>query len=69
LHASGRLEWFAFQYCVRSVSEIGGNQIIKAPTFPNIDLGCGTYQITVEIERVQKARLVGTGFSSMHHRL
>jgi hypothetical protein len=47
---------------VRNVSEIGGNQIIRAPTSPNIDLGCGgTYQITVEIERVQKARLVGTG--------
>ena len=42
------------------VSKIGGNQIVRTSAAANIDPGRGgTDQITVAIERVQKARLVG----------
>jgi hypothetical protein len=42
------------------ISEISGNQIIGAPASANIDPSCGgTYQITIAIERVQKAQLIG----------
>ena len=38
-------------------SKIGGDQIVRTPASANIDLGSGgTYQITVGIKRVQKAR-------------
>jgi hypothetical protein len=41
-------------------SKISGNQFIGAPASANIDAGCGgTYQITVAIERVQKAQFIG----------
>src|ERR1700692_140473 len=44
------------------VSKISFNQIIRTSASANIYLGCGgTYQITVGIECVQKARFVGTG--------
>jgi len=44
----------------RFVSEIGGNQIIRTSASANIDPGgSGAYQITVGIERIQKARLIG----------
>jgi hypothetical protein len=45
---------------VPGVSKISGNKIIRAPASANID-PCrgGTYQITIAIERVQKARLIG----------
>jgi hypothetical protein len=44
-----------------SASKISGNQIIRAPASANIDPGCGgAYQITIAIERVQKAQLIGT---------
>src|ERR1700694_2042668 len=44
------------------VSKICGNQIIRTSASANIELSCGgTYQITVGIERVQKARLIGAG--------
>jgi hypothetical protein len=40
-------------------SEISGNEVIRAPASANIDPGRGgTYQITVEIKRVQTARLI-----------
>jgi hypothetical protein len=43
-------------------SKISGNQIVRTSAAANIDLGgCGTDQITVAIERIQKARLIGTG--------
>jgi hypothetical protein len=42
------------------VSKISGNQIIRAPASADIDPGCGgTYQITIAIERVQEAQLIG----------
>jgi hypothetical protein len=41
-------------------SKIGGNKIIRAPAPTNIDSGRGgAYQITIAIERVQTARLIG----------
>jgi hypothetical protein len=41
-------------------SKICGNQFIRAPASANIDAGCGgTYQITVAIERTQKAQFIG----------
>jgi len=41
---------------------MSGNQIVRTPAAANIDPGCGgTYQITVAIERTQKARLIGAG--------
>jgi hypothetical protein len=44
----------------RNVSKVGGNQIVGTSASANIDLGCGgTYQITIAIERVQKAQLIG----------
>jgi hypothetical protein len=44
------------------VSKISGNQIIRTSASANINLGRGgTYQITVGIERVQKARFIGAG--------
>jgi hypothetical protein len=44
------------------VSKICGNQIIRTSASANIELSRGgTYQITVGIERVQKARLIGAG--------
>jgi len=44
------------------VSKISGDQIIGTSASADIELGCGgTYQITVGIERVQKARLIGAG--------
>jgi hypothetical protein len=44
------------------VSKICGNQVIRTSASANIELSCGgTYQITVGIERVQKARLIGAG--------
>jgi hypothetical protein len=40
-------------------SEISGNKVIRAPASANIDPGRGgTYQITVEIKRVQTAQLI-----------
>jgi hypothetical protein len=43
-------------------SKICGEQIVRASASPNIELGCGgTNQITIRIERVQKARLIGLG--------
>jgi hypothetical protein len=39
-----------------NVSEIGGKQIVRTSASANIKSGCcGTYQITVRIERVQQA--------------
>jgi hypothetical protein len=44
------------------VSKTSGDQIIGTSASTNIDPGCGgTYQITVGIEHVQKARLVEAG--------
>ena len=46
----------------QSISEISGNQIVRASASADIDLGCSsTYQITVGVERVQKARFIGAG--------
>jgi hypothetical protein len=46
---------------VAGVSKISGNKIIRAPASANIDPGRGgTYQITIAIERVQKAQLIGS---------
>jgi hypothetical protein len=40
-------------------SKIGGNKIIRAPASANIDpRRGGTYQITIEIKRIQKAGLI-----------
>jgi hypothetical protein len=45
-----------------TVSKICGDQIVRSPAAPNILPGRGgTYQVTVGIERVQKARFVGMG--------
>jgi hypothetical protein len=42
-------------------SKISGDQIVRSPASANIDLGSGgTYQITVGIESVQKARFIRT---------
>src|SRR5277367_4467632 len=47
---------------VADLSKIGSNEIIGTSTAANIDPRCGsTYQITVGIERVQQARLIGAG--------
>jgi hypothetical protein len=44
----------------RFVSEIGGNQIIRASASAHIDPGRGgAYQITIAVERVQETRLIG----------
>lgn len=44
------------------VSEVCGNQIVGTSAAADIDLRCGgTYQITIAIERTQKARLIGAG--------
>jgi hypothetical protein len=49
------------QQNVRPVSEIGGNQIIRASAPANIEPGSGgTYQVTVGIEGVQESRFIGT---------
>src|ERR1043166_1542447 len=49
-------------YAAITWSKIGGDQIVRTPASANIDLGSGgTYQITVGIKRVQKARLIRTG--------
>jgi hypothetical protein len=51
-----------FGHSGRSGSKISGNQIIRTPASANIDFGSGgTYQIAVEIERVQKTRLIWAG--------
>jgi hypothetical protein len=40
--------------------KISGDQIIGAPAAADVHLGSGgTYHITIEIERVQKARFIG----------
>jgi hypothetical protein len=40
-------------------SEISGNKIIRAPASANIDPGGGgTYQVTIEIKRVQTTQLI-----------
>jgi hypothetical protein len=45
---------------LQAFSKISGNKIVRAPASANIDPGRGgTYQITIAIERVQKARLIG----------
>jgi len=46
--------------CQVVVSEIGGNEIIRASAPANIEPGsCGTDQITVSIERAQESRFIG----------
>ena len=45
---------------VRRVSEIAGDQVVRAPASANVEPGSGgTYQITVGVERVEKTRFVG----------
>jgi hypothetical protein len=42
------------------VSKISGDQVVRTPASADVDPGSGgTYQITVGIERVKKARLIG----------
>ena len=42
--------------------EMSGNQIVRTSASADVDLRCGgAYQITVAIERTQKARLIGAG--------
>ena len=44
------------------VSKISGDQVVRTSASANVNPGSGgTYQITVGIERVQKARLIGAG--------
>jgi hypothetical protein len=46
----------------RECSKIGGDQIVRTSASAHIKPGRGgTYQITVGIECVQKARLIGSG--------
>lgn len=41
---------------------MSGNQIVRTSASADIDLRCGgAYQITVAIERTQKARFIGAG--------
>jgi hypothetical protein len=50
------------------VSKIFGNQIVRASAAADIDPGRGgAYQITVGVERVQKARLIATGIGLNPH--
>jgi hypothetical protein len=45
---------------VPGASKISGNKIIRAPAPANVDPGRGgAYQITIAVERVQKAQLIG----------
>ena len=45
-----------------SASEISGDQIVRTSASAYVDLGSGgAYPITVEIECIQKARLIRTG--------
>jgi len=46
----------------RNRSKIAGDQIVRAPGTANVHLGCGgAYQVPVEIEHVEKTRLIVTG--------
>jgi hypothetical protein len=57
-HASERCDALSRRNCLK----ICGNQIIRTSASADIELGCrSTYQITVGIECVQKARLIGAG--------
>ena len=45
---------------VRRVSEIAGDQVVRAPASANVEPGSGgTYQITVGVERIQETRFIG----------